>query len=176
MKQRMVFCIMRLQAEKYVDEYITKALFDLMKKKKYEDISITEITKRAGVGRVSFYRNFNSKEEVIKKWIKKTTDTFLKDSNINYKKDSIQEFFTKLFTHLENYKEQSFLIYKANLIYLLKAEFENRILKIYEEEYGSYKSYFLSGGIFNVYYFWLMNGCKEHPDVLADKLVDLLLK
>ncbi len=44
LKQRNVFCNMRIQSEKYVVEYIINALFDLMKKKKYDDISITEIT------------------------------------------------------------------------------------------------------------------------------------
>ena len=167
---------MRIQSEKYVDQYIVDALFTLMKKKKYDDISITEITSKAGVGRVSFYRNFNSKEDIVKKWIKDITDHFLDTSNINYKKDNTKEYFSKLFTHLEKYKEYAILIYKANLTHLLKNEFENRILKIYEKEYGNYKSYFLSGGIFNVYYYWLMNGCKESPDAIANKLVDFMRK
>ena len=167
---------MRLQAEKYVDEYITKALFTLMKNKKYDDISITEITNKAGVGRVSFYRNFNSKENIIKKWIKDTTDNFLKSSDINFKKDSTKAFFIKLFNHLEKYKEEALLINKANLIHLLKAEFENRLLATHEKEYNNYKSYFIAGGVFNVYYFWLTNECKESPEELADKLVDLMQK
>ncbi len=82
----------------------------------------------------------------------------------------------KLFNHLEKNKDYAILIYKANLTHLLKNEFENRILKIYEKEYGIYKSYFLAGGIFNVYYYWLMNGCKESPDTIANKLVDFMQK
>ena len=57
---------MRIQSEKYVDEYIINALFNLMKKKNFENISITEITNKAGVSRNSFYRNFNSKEDIVK--------------------------------------------------------------------------------------------------------------
>lgn len=167
---------MRLQAEKYVDEYIINALFTLMKSKKYDDISITEITNKAGVGRVSFYRNFNSKEDIIKRWIEDTTNNFLKSSDINFKKDSTKDYFIKLFNHLEKYKEESFLIYKANLIYLLKSEFENKLLSIHQKEYDNYKSYFLAGGIFNVYYFWLINGCKESSEEIANKLVDLMQK
>ncbi len=167
---------MRLQAEKYVDEYITNALFTLMKRKKYDDISITEIANKAGVGRVSFYRNFNSKEDIIKNWIEDTTNNFLKSSDINFKKDSTKDYFIKLFNHLEKYKEESFLIYKANLIHLLKSVFENKLLSIHQKEYDNYKSYFLAGGIFNVYYFWLINGCKESSEEIADKLVDLMQK
>ena len=167
---------MRLQAEKYVDEYITNSLFTLMKRKKYDDISITEITNKAGVGRVSFYRNFNSKEDIIKRWIEDTTNNFLNNSDINFKKDSTKDYFIKLFNHLEKYKEESFLIYKANLIHLLKSEFENKLLSIHQKEYDNYKTYFLAGGIFNVYYFWLINGCKESSEEIANKLVDLMKK
>ena len=161
---------MRIQSEKYVDEYIINALFNLMKKKNFENISITEITNKAGVSRNSFYRNFNSKEDIVKRWIKDITDCFLNTSDINYKQDDTQEYFIKLFTHLEKYKDHAILIYKANLTHLLKEEFESRILKIYEKEYGSYKSYFLAGGIFNVYYYWLMNGGKETPEELASNI------
>ena len=167
---------MRIQSEKYVDEYIMKALFDLMKKKKYADITITEITNKAGVGRVSFYRNFNSKEDIIERWISNTTDNFLKSSNISYEKDNSKDYFIKLFTHLEKYKDKTTLIYKANLSYLLKQEFDNKLLNIYKEKYNNYKSYFIAGGIYNVFYYWLINGYKETPEEVANKLAFLMQK
>lgn len=156
--------------------YITDALFILMARKKFEDISITEIADKAGVTRVSFYRNFNTKEEVIKTWIFNVTNSFLTKSNISYKNDSLENYFMILFTHLEKYKERAILICKAGLTYLLKNEFENRLLSIYQKEYDNYKSYFIAGGIFNVYYYWLKNGCLESPEDLAKKLVDILNK
>lgn len=167
---------MKVKREKTVDSYITEALFNLMKKKDYNSISISEITIKAGVNRISFYRNFNSKDEIIEKWIHDITNNFLKTSNISYKNDSTKDYFIKLFTHLEKYKEQGKLICKANLTYLLKQEFDDILLKIYEEEYSAYKSYFIAGGIFNVYYYWLISGCKETPDTIANKLVDFMKK
>ena len=107
---------------------------------------------------MSFYRNFNSKEDIIKKWI-----------------DNTKDYFTKLFNHLEKYKEYAIFLYKANLTHLLKNEFESRILQIYEKEFGCYKFYFLAGGIFNVYY-WLMNDCKESPDTIANKKISFMQK
>ena len=167
---------MRLQSEKYVDKYIIEALFSLMKKKNYNNISITEICEKAGTGRMSFYRNFNSKEDIIRQWITNTTNTFLKESDINYKNDSTKDYFIKLFTHLEKYKTEAMLIYKANLFNLLKNEFDDKLINLHQEEYSNYKSYFLAGGIFNVYYFWLINGCVETPHQVAEKLVDLMSK
>ena len=167
---------MNNKRELSVAQYITNSLFELMKVKPYNDISITEITDKAKVNRVSFYRNFTSKEDIINKWITSTTQNFLSKSDINYQKDSTLDYFTKLFTHLEKYKTEAMLIYKANLFNLLKDEFDNNIINLHKKEYSNYKSYFLAGGIFNVYYFWLINGCKETPYQVAEKLVDLMSK
>lgn len=167
---------MKLQKEKYVDKYIMNALFTLMKKKKYEDISITDITNKAGVGRVSFYRNFNTKEDIIRTWIYNVTEEFLTNSNISYEKDTLEDYFIKLFTHLEKFKIETILIYKANLFHLLKDEFDNRLTTIYKNKYTDYKSYFIAGGIFNVYYYWLKNGCVETPNEIANKLINLMQK
>ena len=167
---------MNNKRELSVAQYITNSLFELMKVKPYNDISITEITDKAKVNRVSFYRNFTSKEDIIDKWIKSTTQNSLSKSDINYQKDSTLDYFTKLFTHLEKYKTEAMLIYKANLFNLLKDEFDNNIINLHKKEYSNYKSYFLAGGIFNVYYFWLINGCIETPHRVAEKLVDLMSK
>ena len=162
--------------EKNVDEYIIDSLFNLMKNKKYENISITEIVEKAGTSRISFYRNFISKEDIIVKWIDKVTDKFLNESNVSFKNNTNKKYFMKLFTHLDNYKERCILIYKASLDYLLKSKFDEVYINNYMNKNNVYKVYFTSGGIYNIYYYWLSNGCKETPEELSNKLVDLLLK
>ena len=77
---------------------------------------------------------------------------------------------------MNKYKGRGKLICDSNLTYLLKSEFDKILLEIYKTEYSSYKSYFIAGGIFNVYYYWLISGCKESPEELANKMVDLLEK
>ena len=42
---------------------IMDALLQLMHTKDYDDITITDITERAGVSRMSYYRNYHSKDE-----------------------------------------------------------------------------------------------------------------
>lgn len=44
---------------------ITNTLFRLMEQKSLAEISITELVKGAGVARASFYRNYESKEDVL---------------------------------------------------------------------------------------------------------------
>lgn len=50
---------------KYTREWTFEALCRLSKSKKYNDINISEIIKKAGISRATFYRNFTSKEDII---------------------------------------------------------------------------------------------------------------
>ena len=50
----------------YMRIQMTAALLDLMKKKPAFEIFISELTERAKIGRVSFYRNYHSKGDILK--------------------------------------------------------------------------------------------------------------
>jgi len=167
---------MKIKREALVDVYITEALLFLLTRKEYKDISITEICKKAGVTRMSFYRNFESKEDILLKRVRHVTDSFLKESAISYKSDTINSYFIKLFTHMEQQKELCTALNKAGLIHMIKDEFDRIFLNTYKQEYGEYKSIFLAGGIYNVFLFWLINDCRDNPKVLAQKLDGILKK
>lgn len=44
---------------------IADALFSLMKRKHFQQITVTEICQEAAIGRKTFYRNFDTKEDVV---------------------------------------------------------------------------------------------------------------
>ncbi len=48
-----------------IDSRITNALISLMEEKDYNSISITDITSKAGLSRVTYYRHFDTKEDVL---------------------------------------------------------------------------------------------------------------
>lgn len=148
----------------------------LMEKQDYSEITISEICSKAGVTRMSFYRNFESKEDILKKWIIGVTDDFVSFSGISYKNDSLQEYFVKLFTHMLNYRAVCDSLYHAGLVHLVKSEFDRVFLAVYRGEYDDYKSFFLAGGIYNVFLLWLINGYKEEPKQLAKRLAGILEK
>lgn len=54
------------QKNSYVKKQITAALVDLLKDKSIADISVKELTQKAQVGRVSFYRNYQTKEDILR--------------------------------------------------------------------------------------------------------------
>lgn len=50
-------------------EWMQTALFQLMEKKPYSMISVTEITERAGLARQTFYRNYQDKDEILLQYL-----------------------------------------------------------------------------------------------------------
>ena len=50
----------------YVREHLSSAMLELLAEKPLGEISVSELCGRAGVGRTSFYRNFETKEEIVK--------------------------------------------------------------------------------------------------------------
>ena len=167
---------MKIKREALVDVYITEALLRLLKKKEYRDISITEICERAGVTRMSFYRNFESKEDILVKRVRHITDDFLKESAISYRDDTIGSYFVQLFTHMEQQKELCAALDKAGLLHIVKDEFDRIFLDTYRQEYDDYKAVFLAGGIYNVFLFWFRDGCRDAPEALAKRVEGILTK
>ena len=53
------------EANRITRESICTALLELMNTKSFDAISISELVRRAGVSRQSFYRNYRGKEEVV---------------------------------------------------------------------------------------------------------------
>ena len=58
-------------------EAIETALLQLLEKKDLTKISISELVKRAGVSRAAFYRNYDSKEEILESVFKRTVHNIM---------------------------------------------------------------------------------------------------
>lgn len=73
------FCIMAKNEAYTVKREIINAVIQLMTKKTYMDITVTEIINSAQVARASFYRNFNSINDVIDAIVDDISEEFLED-------------------------------------------------------------------------------------------------
>ena len=58
-------------------EAIETALLQLLEKKDLAKISISELVKRAGVSRAAFYRNYDSKEEILESVFKRSVQNIM---------------------------------------------------------------------------------------------------
>lgn len=156
-------------------KYIADALILLMKKKDYNKITNKEITDKAGLSHITIYRNFNNKDEIIKYYLDEITNEFIKSKQASYDPNHFREYLIVLFTHLKDKEDIGLLLYKANCIHFIKDEFDkifSNKAKTLEEQYNYY---FISGGLYNIYYYWLVNGCKETPKEIADMFMNFYI-
>ena len=145
---------MEEKKEGRASDYILEALLILIRKKDWQDISITEICEKADVTRMSFYRSFTGKEDALRKQIIRVTNQFMAESGIDFLRDSREDYLLKLFRHVTQYKERLLAIYRVMLAH-------------YHGKYSDYQTSFLAGGIYNVFLLWLKNGCLETPEEMA---------
>lgn len=66
MKERGGYRLSGSEANKLTRECLQKALVCLMKELPFEKISVTELVKKSGVSRQSFYRNYRFKEDILR--------------------------------------------------------------------------------------------------------------
>ena len=164
------------QNENLLAEYIKTALLQMMRKRSFDHISITELCEKAGVSRMSFYRNYSSKEDVLKRWCAEITDRFVAESGINYRDNPLRQYFETLFTHVLRYREMSFLLHRDGLLWIVKGDIDRVFFETYAGVYDEYKMHFITGGIFDVYRFWIERGLRESPAELAARLSEILEK
>lgn len=98
----------------HVVEHITNALLELMDCKEFNSITVSEICEKAGVGRASFYRNFESKEDIIRKHL----HNLLEEWWASYTGTTIPELVTAIFEYFYECKNIYILFYKQGLDYI----------------------------------------------------------
>lgn len=89
----------RMQPSK---EWITLALIQLMEKTPYSHISITEITRKAGLARQTFYRNYVDKDEILYEFLCDQFASYWRiiDEQTDLNEDMLIAFFDRWQKHL----------------------------------------------------------------------------
>ena len=147
---------------------IAKALISLMKERDYSAITNKDITDRARLSHITYYRNFKSKDEIVQYYLRGITNSFIERTKILYDENNFRGYLVILFTHLLEQREIGELLMKANMTHYIKDEFDRIFSRKAKNTAELYNYYFISGGLYNLYYVWLRNGCRETPEELAD--------
>ena len=156
--------------------WITKALLELMMAKPYEKISITEIAEEADVVRRTFYRNFESKEDVIKTYIESIFKGFISSVKENETLDT-QEVAKGFFEYMNRHKVFLKLLHEHDMFDLILHVFEERIFENQESDwldpskendmFVKYSRSFFIAGLWYMLETWLKSGMLETPEELA---------
>ena len=156
-------------------ECIESALILMMKEKPFSEISILEITKRAGVGRSSYYRNYDSKEAILEGHLDsifaETTLALQKFDPISQCKESWITLLTITKTHAADYK------------LLFEAGFGDKILNRFLSSFNNdpdrcavtdITNTYISGCIYAVVKYWINDNMKTDISTVAEVCSNLM--
>ena len=103
----------------YVAERLAGSMLALLKEKPVADISISELCAAAGVGRTSFYRNYEEKEDIIKAYMIRLSQSWMDKCKIRPNLP-VSETVRIVFSHFEANRDFYSLLNERGLVYLLK--------------------------------------------------------
>lgn len=159
-------------------ESIQQAMNELLQTKEFKDITILDIVKKAGVSRSAFYRNYNSKEEVLQSIVH---DSFVEMIN-DLKADADltdRGFWRRMMVKSIEHFRKFYNIHQAGawqgdtLLQCMNDYFGDMIMP-YAFDGDEIQMRFWMGGTYNAVLYWLDNGMKETPEELADKLLQYI--
>lgn len=162
------------KSNKFIKNCIVEALLSLMEEKDFKDISITEITKKAGVSRMYYYRNYYNKEDILNDYMTELIEEYhLRRKN---KENSAYLLMLCAFEYFKEHKDFIIALEKSNLSNIIQNKINDYMGIFYpdhkEEIVSQYRLYILSGALYNTCKMWLLSGAKETPEELAKIFVD----
>ena len=166
----------RVEENTRVKKAITRAFFALLEGgKPFDQISVSEITNRAKVSRMAYYRNFNSKLEILEYFLAQIFETMTKELGED------MEFWTIEYgrVYYRVMKE-----HRDSILLLDRLGFSGLILNAFnatnEEVAGDmprspierYKLYYAAGASYNAMIHWLKGGCKESAEEMSQHFLE----
>ena len=175
---------MNKQESKYFNtaSYMDEALLSLLEKKEYEFITVTEICKKAGVNRSTFYLHYENIDDLLEETVRYVSDKFASSfDEINNKSNLEKQILTseKFLKPYLSFIKDNKKIYKLmhdkpqlfNLEKIAKSLYKNIFnvaLNNYEvkEEEKKYIFSFYTQGVIGVINAWLKGDCRDEIDFI----------
>lgn len=155
----------------HIRECIGRSLLILMKEKQLESITITELVNHANVSRMTFYKYYKTKLEVLSDFMYELVHEYMKDAN---EKNNIGQFGE--YKHIKHCFE-FFKEYHCFVSILIGANMYSVIINAlndYMDQYvlknsnrSRYELYYYAGALCNIYVKWIEGGMKETPEQIA---------
>lgn len=148
-------------------EKIEKAFIELLQDRQLNQISVTDICKRTGLNRSTFYANFIDVYDLADKLREKLETDF--DTQFQEKTNhSAESMFKHIYENQLFYKTYFKLGYdEKHAVYIFDTD---RAQNDFGGQHIKYHIEFFRNGINAIIKMWLAGGCKESPEEMAEIL------
>ena len=155
------------QKNTYVKKQITAALLEILKEKPLSDISVSELTNKAKIGRVSFYRNYQNKEDILKE----ESDRLTKEWGRLYEanpESAPETLFPSLFDFYRDHRDFYTTLYNAGMSSIMMETIIGTIqIKPEMQNLEAYMKSFWAYGIYGWMLEWIKRGMQESGKELS---------
>lgn len=150
---------------RFTRQCIGEAILFLIHQKGFEAISISDIVKKAGVSRMTFYHYFHDKTDALNNYLLEVINGYLEECpeiatlHMLRSEDRIH----RALCYFDRYAFLFITLEEANLYYLMIHAI-NEYVEHYAAQYYSgsvYDLYYYAGALLNVFIQWEKNGKKE---------------
>ena len=147
--------------------------FELIEKKKYDEITIRDICEQGGISRQTFYRNFSCKEDVIRYYIDHIVRVHMEKIEGTMEKD-VEMFFAHLpfsekFLAFLSDNHLTHLLSEA-VLPLIESSMQQpgkwSYILLNDHKYDSYYARYLAGTMVSILESWRLSGFKESKNEL----------
>ena len=156
-----------IETTEMLNKQMGDALIELLKEKPISKISIEELTKKADVGRATFFRHFDSKEDLLSYRLVEIYKEYMGDSfDASY---SDIEHSIKFFNYYKDTIDLHTLLLDNNLESIIFEGFRSVLIPLEEQSETDdlYTTFFTAYGLFGVILKWIKGGCKESSEEMA---------
>lgn len=156
--------------------YIFEAYYNLLKKVPCSEISVSDICEKAGVSRMSFYRNFKSKEDLIGKSLERIMQN-LKVRLLEYDKLNQYIVTREIFVTAEKYQDAFKAFRNSNYAEKFVDTVSEKLFSFAPEDKiypaRKYTPVFFFSALAGVLNSWIRNNAKETPDEMAKLICEI---
>ena len=164
-----------VEANRITKECLKKAMIRLLNEKDFQKISITELVQVAGVSRTAFYRNYDSKEELLAD-INASVRKYLADSILQLKdaKNDLEKSQLMTAILLELQANSRDLICLVNIGYSLLSHEQNETIIAADTQRTRYVNAACVSAILSVMTRWMKTGMAEPAEEIGLLCCELL--
>ncbi|MCD7833209.1 MAG: TetR/AcrR family transcriptional regulator [Lachnospiraceae bacterium] len=167
------------QDKETTKDSIFTALTQLMEQKEYKYITVTDIARKSGVSRMTYYRTYSSKEDILVQHFQKVAQKMVSDAQ-----DSAERALCLFFTWFQKHRNLIELLEQAHLMKLLIDCFsvftDFLYHTIHSEEdaqpESEYAVRFEAGGLFALLTHSLTERAEETPEEMARITLKIMRK
>lgn len=159
---------------RFTRQCIGEAILMLTRQKGFESVTISDIVKKAGVSRMTFYHYFGGKTDALNNYLQEILNGYLEECPEGFTAAALQE--ESQIRHALCYFDRYAFFFKtldeANLYYLMINAINEYVILYAAPNYSGsvYELYYYAGALLNVFLQW-EKGEKQEP---VDEIVQIL--